>query len=322
MEKKISIIMPVYNEEKFISKCLDSLVLQTYDLKNADFIVIDGLSTDRTLEIIDNYKNKLGIRVLLNEKRKVTCALNIGIDAAVGDYIIRLDAHSVYYPDYIEKCIYYLENTDADNVGGLAITDGSGFMGKINADILSSKFGVGGSKFRTNACSGYVDTVPFGAFRKEVFDVVGKFNPDLPRSEDNDINSRIRENGGKVYLSSDIRFTYYCRDTLKGLLEQAIKNGNALFFTLKKNKNAMSLRHFVPLAFFASVVGLLIIGCFVPKMLYVLLFELSLYLILDLYFSLTAGNKKLWLFKVALYPVFHLTYGVGSFLSLLSIRLY
>ena len=314
--------MPTYNEEKNIGECLNSLVDQSYCMGKVDFIIIDGLSSDKTLEVVEQYRDKLNIRILLNEKRKVTYALNIGIDNAGGDYIIRLDAHSVYASDYIEKCVYYLDTTDADNVGGIAITKGKGLVGEINADMLSSRFGVGGSKIRTIAESGYVDTVPFGAFRKEIFDKLGKFDPDLPRSEDNDMNSRIRQSGGKVYLASDIRFTYYCRNTIRGLLDQAVKNGNALFFTLKHNKKAMSLRHFIPFLFAVSLILLIPLSAFFDVFAKLLLVELGAYSILDILFSLLDGRKKYFVFKLLLYPVFHFSYGLGSILSFFGIRLY
>lgn len=321
-EKRVSVIMPTYNEEKNIAECLDSLVKQTFCMKKVDFIVVDGLSKDGTLSIVNKYKDDFNIRIFFNEKRKAPYALNIGIDNAIGDYIIRMDAHSVYAPDYIEKCVYYLDTMDADNVGGVAITKGKGFWGEINADILSSKFGVGGSKFRTNGESGYVDTVPFGAFKRTVFEKLGKFNPDLPRSEDNDMNSRIRESGGKVYLASDIKFIYYCRDTVYGLLGQAIKNGNALFFTLKYNKRAMSMRHFIPFFFTISLLLLIPLSFVFRLCAYFLALEACAYLLLDIFFSLCEGRKKYFVFKFLLYPVFHFTYGLGSILSLIGIKLY
>jgi glycosyltransferase involved in cell wall biosynthesis len=220
----VSIIIPVYNETAYIDRCLASLMKQTYSKKGMELLLIDGMSTDDTVAKIKLYCDDANIRILKNEKRLVTYALNIGIQNARGRYIIRMDAHSEYATDYVEKCVYYLENTDADNVGGVAITKGDGFFGEANAEILSSKFGVGNSCFRTESKSGYVDTVPFGAFRREIFDKIGVFNTALPRSEDNDFNSRIRAIGGKVYLSSDIHFTYYCRDTVKKIaIVEAIK---------------------------------------------------------------------------------------------------
>ena len=115
-------------------------------------------------------------------------------------------------------------NTDADNVGGVAETSASTFIGKAISQMLSTKFGVGGSDFRIGDGNKYVDTVPFGAFRKEVFDKVGLFNTELLRSEDNDMNARIRNSGGKIWLADDIRFKYYCRDTIRGILKMELQN--------------------------------------------------------------------------------------------------
>lgn len=322
MSISVSIIIPVYNEEKYIGKCLDTLGKQTFPINDTEWLIIDGCSTDRTREIVATYAKQFPIRMLDNPKRRVTDSLNIGIEEAKGKYIIRMDAHAAYDSRYIEKCIYYLETTDADNVGGIAITCGAGFIGKTIAEILSSKFGVGNSGFRTNAESGYVDTVPFGAFRAELFDRIGKFDPELPRSEDNDLNSRIRQSGGKVYLANDIRFTYYCRDTIGGLLEQGIKNGNALFLTLKKNPKAMSLRHYVPFLFVLSLICLPIMCKLYPAFLKLFILELMAYFALDMYFSFSTGVPASRCLKILLYPLFHITYGIGSAIGMLGIKLY
>ncbi len=322
MKKFISVIIPVYNEEKYISRCLDSVLSQTYEKERMEIIIIDGGSRDRTREIVETYSDKLNIKLLHNEKRIVTYALNIGVENAVGDYIIRLDAHAEFSSDYIEKCVFYLDTTDADNVGGIAETVGLGKVGKMNAEILSSKFGVGNSAFRTESESSYVDTVPFGAFRREVFDRVGLFDPELPRSEDNDMNSRIRESGGKVFMSSDIRFRYFCRDTVKGLLSQGIKNGNALFLTLRKNPKAMSIRHFVPFVFVMSLIIMPILSIFSSFFLWAFAAELSLYTLLNIYFSMFGGAKKHFFYKFVMYPLFHIVYGCGSIVGMVNIKLY
>lgn len=321
-EKNVSVIIPVYNESKYIDRCLSSLMKQTYPHEKIEWMFIDGLSTDDTVSKIRQYPFHDNIIVLTNEKRLVTYALNIGIQNASGKYVIRMDAHAEYAEDYIEKCVYYLENTDADNVGGIAITKGDGYIGEANAEILSSKFGVGNSNFRTDSKSGYVDTVPFGAFHREIFDKIGLFNPELPRSEDNDFNSRIRASGGKVYLASDINFTYYCRNTVKGLLGQGIKNGNALFLTLRKNPKAMSLRHYVPFAFVLSLILMPIISAFFPAFWVLFAVEGIAYTLLNVFFSLFNGNKKFFFYKLIMYPLFHIAYGVGSVLGLLNIKLY
>lgn len=318
----VSVVMPVYNEEKHIDRCLRSLLMQTYPLERTEWLLVDGGSTDGTVERIRQYANKVNVRLLHNEKRLVTYALNIGIGEAVGDYIIRMDAHAEYAADYIERCVDCLMRVDADNVGGLAETVGEGYIGSANAELLSSKFGVGNSGFRTNAESGYTDTVPFGAFRREIFERVGLFDPELPRSEDNDFNSRIRASGGKVYLSTDIHFIYYCRSTVRGLLDQGIKNGNALFLTLRKNPSAMSLRHYVPFLFVLSLIALPLLSLWAPIFGWMLLAEVLLYLSLDMYFSLFKGSREYFFYKFLMYPLFHICYGIGSLLGAFGIKLY
>ncbi len=320
----VSVILPLYNEEKYIRKCIESLIEQTYARAQMEWILIDGNSNDNTVEIINEYAStdKYPIKLLHNEKRKTPYALNMAIEASRGKYIIRLDAHSYFYPDYIEKCVYYLDTTDADNVGGIAETESMGFIGNAIAKMVSTKFGVGGSDFRIGDGNRYVDTVPFGAFRREVFERVGLFNTKLLRSEDNDMNSRIRQSEGKIWLAEDIRFKYYCRDSIKGILKMGAQNGNALFFTLKENPKAMSMRHFIPFFFLLSLIVLPLLSIVTSFFRYLFLAEICLYLLLDLYYSFCRKEWKYGIITLWLYPLFHIIYGFGSLIGLFNISLY
>ena len=323
-EITVSVIMPILNEEKYIDRCIESLLVQDYPQKNMEWLFVDGGSVDATLDILNSYSEKYSdlIFTFHNPLKTPPNAMNIGIEKARGRYVIRLDAHAKYPVDYISRCVYHLENTDADNVGGVAKTVGAGFVGECNAEILSSKFGVGNSSFRTGSKGGYVDTVPFGAFKKEIFERIGTFNTELTRSEDNDINSRIREAGGKVYLAPDISFEYYCRDTLGGLLKQAYQNGNALFLTLKKNLKAMSVRHFIPFLFFLSILIMPILCAFLGVFRILFLFEMLIYFLLDFCFSVSSKRKGGFFYKLFMYPLFHLVYGLGSFVGMLGFKVY
>ena len=323
-EIAVSVVMPVYNEEKYIAKCIDSLLLQDYPKEQMEWIFVDGCSQDRTVEILQGYRECYPtlIRILENPHKIVPYAMNIGIAASCGKYIVRLDAHADYAEDYISQCISCLERTGADNVGGVAETKASGFMGNAIAKMLSSKFGVGNSQFRTNGESGYVDTVPFGAFRREVFAEYGAFDERLARGEDNEINFRIRKNGGKVYLSRDIRFSYYCRDSVKGITEMARKNGMWNVITMKLCPGSMGLRHFVPFFFVCSVLGLGALGFLHWGLWCLLAAELSLYFALDIIFSAKkARGIKEFLTLIWLFPVFHVAYGWGSFIGIARLLL-
>ena len=128
---------------------------------------MDGNSPDKTIEILERELKgeNLNYRIIYNPKKITPISVNIGIREAKNDIIIRLDAHSEYPSNYISKCVYYLNSVEADNVGCLFNAQGKGTIGKAIANVVSSKFGVGNADFRTFAESGYVDTVPFGAFR-------------------------------------------------------------------------------------------------------------------------------------------------------------
>ncbi len=180
-----SIVMPVYNEERYIEKCILSLLEQDFPKDSMEWIFVDGMSTDNTISILESYAEKYPtlIYVLRNPNKTVPYAMNIGINAAQGEYIIRLDAHAAYANDYISKCVYYLDTTDADNVGGIADTRSISKKGESIALMLSSRFGVGNSQFRVGGKDGYVDTVPFGAFRRTVFDKYGGYDQRLTRSQ-------------------------------------------------------------------------------------------------------------------------------------------
>lgn len=321
-ELTVSVVMPVYNESRYINNCIESLLQQDYPHKKMEWIFVDGNSSDDTVQKIEYYRQHYPnlIKVLNNPQRIVPYAMNIGIKASKGKYIVRLDAHSDYANDYISKCVKYLDTIDADNVGGLAETKANGFVGECIAKMLSSRFGVGNSKFRTNGKSGYVDTVPFGAFRREVFTKYGGYDERLVRNQDNEMNYRIRKNGGKIYLADDIHLSYYCRNTIKGILDMAKENGMWNIITTSLCPGAMGVRHFVPLIFVLSIMGLGLLGFAIRYFWWMLGFELILYFTLDVIFSAKQG-KSLgeFLMIFLLFPTFHISYGVGGMKGIITL---
>lgn len=311
----ISVVMPIYNEESYIGNCLDSLLLQDYPRECMEWIFVDGESSDKTKVLIQKYIDQYPklIKILNNPHKTVPYAMNIGISDAKGKYIIRLDAHADYARDYISKCVYYLDTTDADNVGGIAETKSNGAIGNAIAKMLSCKFGVGNSEFRTNGESGYVDTVPFGAFRREVFEKWGGYDERLTRNQDNEMNYRIRKNGGKIYLAQDIRFSYYCRDSIKGICDMAMKNGMWNVITMKLCPGSMGVRHFIPLLFVLSILVLPIMSLLYKPFIYLFGVEIVLYAVMDAYFSrISSDSLKQCLLLFGIFPAFHIAYGSGS----------
>ena len=322
----VSVVMPTRNEVKHIDLCLMSLLKQTFPREKMEILLVDGQSNDRTIDILNRYAGmyKELFVVKINPKKAAPAAMNIGIKSASGKFIVRVDAHSEYPPDYIEKCIHYLSTIDADNVGGLFIVKGKGLIGEAFAGVLSSRFGVGNAGFRTYAVSGYTDTVPYGAFRKEVFEKYGIYDERLIRNQDYELNYRIRKGGGKVYLANDVRLTDYCKNDLLGIASQSFSNGKWNIITSRLCPGTMSIRHFVPFIFVFSVVFLLLLMLIAPKMALLLLSsELILYAMIDIIVSIgIAARSRLKHLPVliVLFPWFHISYGIGSLLGLMNLK--
>lgn len=313
----VSVVIPVRNEEHYIKECLDSILAQDYPQDSLEVFFVDGQSTDKTREILSKYQAWYPRLFFLldNPNRTVPYAMNIGIRASRGKYLVRLDAHAEYAPDYISQCVHYLKTTDAQNVGGAVQTKSRGFVGGAIAQMLSSRFGVGNSQFRTDGKDGYVDTVPFGAFKREVFETYGYYDVRLTRNQDNEMNYRIRKGGGKILMSHDIKLAYYCRDTIRGILKMGFQNGKWNILTLFLCPGAMSLRHFIPLFFVLSLILLPLLGLLTPLFWWLLAAEGVLYLLLDLMFSgMLAAKSQTGYFPLLLllFPLFHLSYGLGS----------
>lgn len=315
----ISVVVPVYNEEKYIRECIDSLLTQDYPKDKMEWFFVDGMSSDRTWEILREYERQYPdlIQLLQNPNKTVPYAMNMGIRQAKGTYIIRLDAHAEYAQDYFSKCVEVLERTGADNVGGVMETKSRTPIGASIAKMLSTKFGVGDAQFRTNGKDGYVDTVPFGAFRAEVFDQIGLYDERLTRNQDSELNYRIIHNGGKIYLSNEIKLAYYCRDTVGGIVKMAMTNGKWNVITSKLCPGSMRLRHFIPCVFVLSLIGMPLISILLPVFWWLFGLEMLAYFALGAYFAAKAADSvKEFFVLMYLFPVFHISYGWGSIIGI------
>ncbi|MGH9517898.1 MAG: hypothetical protein ACRD3P_19700, partial [Terriglobales bacterium] len=231
--------------------------------------------------------------------------------------IIRADGHNVYPKDYIENCVQCLEQTGADNVGGpwLTVPADNTLGSRLVAAMLSNPFGVGDSRFRTGSEEGFVETVPFGAFRREVFDRVGMYNEKLVRNQDNELNARIRRAGGKIYQTPALQTTYHPVAGFLQLLKQTYRNSQWHVFSVRENAKSMGLRHFAP-ALFVVICAVLIGGAAVSRVAAVLLASLLAgYLLTGWYFAFTR-SKSYGLGLRLLLPLacfcFHLSYGLGT----------
>ena len=314
----ISIVLPVRNEEKYISDCVASIFAQDYPADQMEVIFVDGRSEDRTVALLrELQKAHPQIQVFDNPNRTVPYAMNIGIGHSRGEVIVRLDAHAEYPPDYVRLSVETLLSQDCDNAGGVFVTRGRGFMGSAIAEMLKTPLGVGNATYRLTEQDGYVDTVPFGCFRRELFDRIGGFDERMTRNQDNELNFRIRKNGGKIYLNHNIRVLYYCRDTMRGIMRMGYMNGKWNVITMTLVPGSMGVRHFVPLTFVLSTIVLLLLTLATGSLLFggLLALEWGAYLLLDGFYSWSIAKEKGLRYlpvELILYPAFHFAYGFGS----------
>lgn len=321
----ISVICPVFNEKRYIEHCIESILQQDYPKDDLEIFFVDGMSTDGTREIIVRYSEQYPfVHLLDNPDKIVPYAMNRGIDASNGWAVIRIDAHADYQPNYFSALVRRLYELDADDIGSVCKTDVLNKTPKTLAirEVLSNRFGVGNSVFRTGISNiQQVDTVPFGCWKREVFEKYGKYDVRLVRNQDIELSKRIIRGGGRIFIVPDTYCTYYARETFMALAKNNFGNGkwNILTVHYTGEINSLSLRHFVPLVFVLSLVIPIVVGIFWQPVLWVAVASLVVYVCLIGTISLRlAVQKKLNLFRlVQSFFVLHFSYGCGSLVGVL-----
>jgi glycosyltransferase involved in cell wall biosynthesis len=261
----VSIIMPIRNEADFIARSLGAVLAQDYPPDQLEILIVDGMSEDNTRSILQQtlaqVTRPIQVYLLDNPARIVPTALNLGLKHARGAVIIRVDGHCEIAPDYVQRCVDALARSQADCVGGPMLTVGETSMARAIALAQSSSFGVGGVAFRTGRQKrGYVDTVAFGAYRREIFERIGGFDEELVRNQDDEFNFRLTQAGGKIWLDPAIRSTYYSRATLVGLWRQYREYGWYKVRVIQKRGALPAYRHVVPAAFVLALLGSLLLA--------------------------------------------------------------
>jgi succinoglycan biosynthesis protein ExoA len=311
----VSIVVAMRNEEESIGKCLDSLAAQDYPHELLEALVIDGRSADRSREIVSSMMGRVpNLRLLDNEKIVSPAAFNIGIREARGEVVIIISAHSYLAPDYVSRCVEYLHQTGADCVGGPIETVGESDTARAIALAMSSPFGVGDAAFRYSDQEQYVDTLAFGAYRREVFDRVGLFDEELVGSEDDEFNYRLRSGGGKLFLTPAIRSFYHGRSSLRDLCGQYFRYGRGKVRVMRRHPSEIRLRHLIPSAFVLSLIGSAALGLFSPW--FALLFGVVVgcYVLASLLVAANIARKEGWRYLPLLplaFACLHLSYGTG-----------
>lgn len=280
----VSIIIPCLNEQETIYKLLEAIYAQTFPRADLEVVIADGMSTDGTRTEITAFSDAhpdLHIAVVDNFPRSIPAALNTALKEAQGEIIVRLDAHSMPYPDYIERSIEDLQAGLGENVGGIwEIQPGAQtWMAHSIAAAATHPLGVGDALYRHANMAAYVDTVPFGAFKRELLALIGFFDETLLANEDYEFNVRIRKSGGKIWLDPSIRSVYIARPTLAKLAKQYARYGFWKWRMLRRYPETVRWRQALPPLFVLSLLGVGILAVFWPIFRVLLAAEILIYLV-------------------------------------------
>ncbi len=319
--------MAIRNEKPYIRGTLESIIGQDYPLERIEIIISDGMSDDGTVAEIHQLINDRTaqdlstpeITVLENPERFVPSGLNRAIRKAAGSIIVRVDGHVEIEKDYISECVLALDDVGCDVVGGPINTIGEGRHAKAIALAMSSRFGVGNSAFRTSKKAGFVDTVPFGTFKKETLLKIGLFDERFIRHQDYELNHRIRKSGGSIYLSPKIRSNYFSRVSIKKLIRQYFNYGIWKGRFLRVHPGSLKWRHLVPPLFVFCEISTLLLSLLSPFFLYLFVALFGTYLVFLLSASLISCRKGDWnlvhLFPLIVFLVHHM-WGSGVLIGL------
>jgi glycosyltransferase involved in cell wall biosynthesis len=321
----ISIIIPCLNEERYIESCITSIIESHLENYDRELIFVDGGSSDKTVEIIKKYQKKHPfIKLLHNSKKYTPISMNVGIKASEGNYIFIISAHAEYEKNYFTSLLKEIKKLNANCVGGVLATEVKNVNKKSNSikKILTHKFGVGNADFRVGGNKiKEVDTVAFGCYTKETFNKFGHYNEKLIRNQDIELNKRIVNGGGKIYLIPNIKAIYYARENFKDLAKNNFSNGkwNLLTAYYTNNFNSLSLRHFIPLIFLLSLLLPLCFSFFNINFVWITIFSLVSYLALVIISSLKSKDKRTsFYYLLVSFLTLHFSYGLGSLVGVFS----
>lgn len=301
-----SVICPVLNEEKYIKRLINWYF--SLNLVNFELIIVDGGSSDKTLDILNDLSRSFDFKVINNPKKYVSHGLNLAISESKGEIIIRIDAHTIYSSNYFDSILEVFKDIDADIVGGPTGFDFSELskFQKALAFVFLSPFGMGNSSVHNLNFEGYTDSVTFGAWKRDVFDKVGLFDEELVRNQDDEFHYRCNEHGLKIFQSPKIKLFYFPRKTISSLFRQYFEYGLNKPYVLRKNTNSIKFRHLAPMVFILYLIFLPFV--FINSLYFIPLFA---YLSLVFYYSNECKENTLKSLIVLIYPTIHIAYGLG-----------
>ena len=325
----VSVIVPCYNEERYIVKALEQLADQ-YDKDHYEIVVVDGRSDDETRTLVEKFKrdrSDVAVVQVDNPARNIPTALNLGIAAARGGIIARMDAHATPSEGYIRRCVEVLRQNGVGIVGmPCRVQPGSAtLMAQAIANGVSHPFGIGDATYRLAqgaAPQEAVDTVAFACFKRSLWQQLGGYNETLLTNEDYDFNYRARMSGQQVILDRSGHCDYFARTTLGDLARQYIRYGGWKARMVRLHPRSLKLRHLVAPLFVVSIVLLALLGIVWLPFWALLGLEIVSYSLCALFFSLrvatkTGGGIGLFLLMPLVFATIHLTWGSSFLLGLI-----
>ncbi len=321
---QVTVVVPCFNEENTIRGVLAALARQTFPLEKMEVLVVDGLSQDDTLARIETFQQEntgLHVRVVENPRRIIPAALNLGIQHARGEYIIRLDAHSIPHPEFVARSVAGLEQHLGDNVGGIwkIMPSADTWIARAIAAAAAHPMGVGDAKYRYADTPGEVDTVPFGGFRRDFLLKLQGFDETLLANEDYELNTRIRQAGGKIWLDPNIQVQYYSRPNLRQLARQYFRYGYWKVEMLRRYPESLRWRQALPPLFVLGILVLIVAAIWIPTALWVLVSALAVYAaalaLSGIDVALQANRPSMFLGVPLVIMVMHFSWGSAFLIS-------
>jgi succinoglycan biosynthesis protein ExoA len=314
---RISVVLPCRNEVATIEALVTAVLRDTAE--DCEVIVADGNSDDGTRSLLSRLElTHARLRVIDNHDRSIPSGLNAAIRAARGRFIVRMDGHTRYAGDYVERCVEVLEETGADNVGGPQLADIPAAQGRVAraiAFVHQCRFSVGGATLHDPGFEGPTDAVAYGCWHRDVFDRVGYFNEELQRNEDGEHSYRILRAGGTVWQTPRIRSWYRPRATLRALFRQYLQYGYWKAFEVRRLRTLRALRQLVPAAFLIFVAVTAVLSPWVPVLGAAALAAFGAYLLFLVYASLSVIRAQRELRSAPILPfvfgAMHMGYGIG-----------
>lgn len=324
----LSVVIPCRNEARFIGACLNSIIGNGYPNDRMEILVVDGMSGDGTRDIVRSWAGKYRLIRLLDNPRGITpCALNVGIAEARGDVIMRVDAHAIYDPGYVEYCVEALARYGVDDTGGIwkVVARTDGIVSRAVVDVMTHRFG-GAARYRRTAGGEpqLVDLVPFFCCRRETLTLAGQFNERLIRHQDFEYNFRLRRMGARFMLVPRAVCNYYARTDFKSFCLHSFRDGLwVILAAAYSDVLPLSLRHLTPLVFVVALIA----GCIAAP--FSRLAAYGLAVIGAAYASAALGsaaqiaarqrNSSLFFVTPLIFAARHIMFGLGSLIGLVRV---